>query len=155
MRDGRILAEGLPNVLMTRYDQNSLEDVFLYLCEHGDKSIANYDNDNDSYVYYKDSHDQPSEEKETLPFEITTTNNSGKDNPNFVASSSKWNNFILNFWILGVLVRKNLGRFFQFNISFIVFLLPAVSLTLLCFLYSAEKIPVCLGFFIHSKLPVI
>jgi len=36
MRKGRILAEGEPEELMLRYNQETLEDVFLELCRNGD-----------------------------------------------------------------------------------------------------------------------
>lgn len=37
MRNGRILAEGPPDRLMEKFNQCSLEDVFLHLCMKDDK----------------------------------------------------------------------------------------------------------------------
>lgn len=37
MRNGRILAEGPPDKLLEKFNQTSLEDVFLHLCIKDDK----------------------------------------------------------------------------------------------------------------------
>ena len=50
--------------------------------------------------------------------------------------------WFLNLWILLILVRKNFGKFLGFNVSFLIFLIPAFQALLLCVIYDRDSIPV-------------
>lgn len=129
MRNGRILVEGSPSGLTERFARNTLEEVFLHLCTVGNVAV---------------------QEESTVP-SITELNEvslgNGTSTSPLSASTSKSNlsfgrNLLLNLWILSVLIRKNLTRFFQFNISFLIFLIPAFQALILCTLYNRDSVPV-------------
>lgn len=130
MRNGRILVEGSPSGLTERFARNTLEEVFLHLCTVGNVAVK--------------------EESTTVP-SITELNEvslgNGASTSPLSVSTSKSNlsfgrNLLLNLWILSVLIRKNLTRFFQFNISFLIFLIPAFQALILCTLYNRDSVPV-------------
>ena len=45
MRNGRILAEGPPDMLLEKYSLTSLEEVFLHLCSQDDNQVVSWRND--------------------------------------------------------------------------------------------------------------
>ncbi|KAJ6216304.1 hypothetical protein RDWZM_007461 [Blomia tropicalis] len=47
MRDGTILEEGSPKKLVQKYEQKTLEDVFMHICTFGRTNQLNYMNDNE------------------------------------------------------------------------------------------------------------
>lgn len=126
MRNGTILEEGPPTTLTTKYGQSSLEKVFLYLCTTGTVPVEDEPSTLSSLTTQK---------TEPSPLEATKA-----EVPNSEQSFGR--NLFLNLWILNVLVRKNLTRFFQFDISFLIFLIPAFQVLILCTLYNRDAIPV-------------
>src|SRR5699024_4792992 len=106
MRNGRILEEGSPSELTAKFNQQTLEDVFLYLCKVGNVAVKDESNDVATIRVAEDS------SRTEMPPDDASNRSNEED--------SSWGNFgrnvILNLWILSVLIRKNLTRFFQFNI---------------------------------------
>lgn len=127
MREGTILEEGEPSSLIARYKVTTLEDVFLHLCTTGS-------------VHHKSTTAEieaaPVAASPVVEPAVEEKDESAGSQPDFVR------NTFLNLWILSVLIRKNLTRFFQFNISFLIFLIPAFQALILCTLYNRDAIPV-------------
>lgn len=135
MRNGRILEEGTPGALVARYQQQTLEEVFLLLCKAEDDFVPVVDDDNNNNSNTKERVD----ERETAP--------------SVVPEISKVNRgLFLNLWILLVLVRKNLSRFFQFDITFLIFLIPAFQALILCTIYNRDAVPVHTAVF-NEEMP--
>lgn len=128
MRDGQMLEQGPPKLLIERYRQNTLEDVFLHLCMTNVKPLT-IENDNDKNLL------------------ITINDNQQVVNNNVEINSETtfFSNAILNLWILAVLIHKNLSQFFQFNITLLVFLIPAFQALILGLLYDVDSVAVCLS----------
>ncbi|KAH7638028.1 abc transporter-like protein [Dermatophagoides farinae] len=139
MREGRMLEEDDPMALIERYEQRTLEDVFLYLC-HNDpkpKIIDNDDNNNetdkiDEIIVKNGNH----KTIDTINPEESTSN---------MYQTSNWSKIILNLWILIVLVHKNLSRFFQLNITTLIFLIPAFQALILGLMYDVDEVAIPIG----------
>ncbi|XP_054155255.1 methionine import ATP-binding protein MetN-like [Oppia nitens] len=59
----------------------------------------------------------------------------------------------LNVWILLILIRKNFSKFLQFNVSFLIFLIPAFQALILCVLYDRDSIPIKAAIFNEEPNP--
>lgn len=133
MRDGQMLEQGPPKLLIERYQQNTLEDVFLHLCMTNVKPLIN-ENDNKNLMINMD-------QQSIINNQQVAKNVQQK-------SETFFSNVILNLWILVVLIHKNLSQFFQFNITLLVFLIPAFQALILGLLYDVDSVAVCLFFLI-------
>lgn len=131
MRNGRILEEGTPSSLVNKYNQNTLEDVFLFLC----KVANNFVDSKKDKVKKESKLFQSTPSKLTQP---TATNDQIQ-----VVETSIIRNIFLFTWILLVLTRKNINRFLHLNISLLIFLIPAFQAWILCCLYNRDSVPVC------------
>lgn len=131
MRNGTILEEGTPAQLTAKFGQKTLEDVFLYLCTVGNVPVVK---SGEEVIAVENSREAVSA---AIPVS-TSSKTINSSQGNFTR------NIFLNLWILSVLVRKNLTRFFQFNISFLIFLIPAFQALILCTLYNRDAVPVSL-----------
>ena len=140
MRSGRILTEGSPSTLTVKYGKKTLEDVFLHLCQMTNESEETADTDM-ICIDSNNNNNKSTEEFEPVlqPFEEKSL---VQNNLDFSSSNNVFRNIILNLWILNVLIRKNLSRFFQFNISFLIFIIPAFQVWILCAMYNRTSFPV-------------
>ena len=131
MRNGKLMEEGQPDDLLVKYGETSLENVFLRLCQTDVKVVS-----------------ETTEQTVQVVTDIKTVSNGYDPNNNDSKSSDKLNEDIntslfLNLWILLILIRKNFGKFLGFNVSFLIFLIPAFQALILCVLYDRDSIPVC------------
>lgn len=131
MRNGKLMEEGAPNDLLLKYRETNLENVFLRLCQT-DVKVGS----------------EPEVKEQTV--QVVTNSKpvaNGNDPNNNDQSKGKANEDIntslfLNLWILLILVRKNFSKFLGFNVSFLIFLIPAFQALILCVLYDRDSIPV-------------
>ena len=132
MRNGKLMEEGVPNDLLLKYRETSLENVFLKLCQTEVNAIQTIgvNNEFDLKVSSNDT--------------INANQTIDKNNEDLDQSIFR------NFWILMILVRKNFSKFLGFNVSFLIFLIPAFQALILCVLYDRDSIPVRKSFRINS-----
>lgn len=131
MRNGRLLAENNPKVLMRKFNENNLENVFLKLCLLEDKNF--YDNKNERYE--SDINVNIVKNNETF-FDTQYDNNYD------TKRKSSYRDWILNLWILLILVRKNVLKFFHMGFSLFIVLLPAAKVIVFSSVYSKDLIEV-------------
>lgn len=129
MRDGAILEEGSPSKLVTMYEKKTLEDVFLHLCQ--------VESDNFVRPICQESEDKTDTNNNNLQLEYNDASSELEKK-----RSERHGSLLLYLWILLVMVKKNLDRFLQFNISFLIFLIPAFQALLLCTIYNRDAVPV-------------
>ena len=130
MRNGKLMEEGVPNDLLLKYRENNLENVFLKLCrtELSVVRANSVPNDLGPMILNKLLQKQNG----------NSNNNNGNENSSDDINQS----WFLNLWILLILVRKNFSKFLGFNVSFLIFLIPAFQALILCVLYDRDSIPV-------------
>ena len=136
MRNGTILEEGEPSTLNVKYGVNTLEEVFLHLCTVGDATTTT------TTTTTKTNTIEANSTIASNSFRQNNNNTSIEKKNNFKDKSTFVRNLFLNTWILCVLIRKNLTRFFEFNISTLIFLIPAFQALILCTLYNRDAVPV-------------
>ncbi|KAH9419718.1 hypothetical protein DERP_001548 [Dermatophagoides pteronyssinus] len=156
MREGRILEEDDPLSLIERYEQQTLENVFLYLCENDPKpKIVNNNNNNETknnneiiitnIINEKNHQKSINMDKNSLKNDETKLSN--------IYQTSKWSTIILNIWILIVLIHKNLSKFFQLNITTLIFLIPAFQTLILGLMYDVDDVAIKIGVCNHEPDP--
>jgi ABC-type multidrug transport system ATPase subunit len=131
MRNGKLMEEGEPNDLLLKYRETNLENVFLKLCQTDVKVVSNQE--------IMDSVD--------ISKPLSNGNDLNNNNNNRVADKTSDDinqSVFLNLWILLILIRKNFSKFLGFNVSFLIFLIPAFQALILCVLYDRDSIPVCI-----------
>jgi ABC-type multidrug transport system ATPase subunit len=128
MRNGKLMEEGVPNQLLIKYGETTLENVFLKLCRN-EPSVVVQDSNNNILIQINGSKNKESNNNQ----KIVNNKNINEDR------NTSW---FLNLWILMILVRKNFSKFLQFNLTFLVFLIPAFQALILCVLYDRSSIPV-------------
>lgn len=134
MRDGRMLEEGTPNNLINRYQQTTLEEVFLHLCLRGKSK---------DFMPYDEFFEENAQKSIDPKMEILQKKS--------IESDPNQSNLLLDFWILLVLMHKNLSKFFQFNITMLIFLVPAFQALILGLMYDVDSVAVGVNFFLRYQ----
>ncbi|KAF7488872.1 ABC transporter G family member 20 [Sarcoptes scabiei] len=125
MRDGRMLEEGTPNNLINRYQQTTLEEVFLHLCLRGKSK---------DFMPSDEFFEENAQKSIDPKMEILQKKS--------IESDPNQSNLLLDFWILLVLMHKNLSKFFQFNITMLIFLVPAFQALILGLMYDVDSVAI-------------
>ena len=117
MRNGRLLAEDKPDSLVNNFNEPSLESVFLKLCLLSDSTSAKISNDKKSL-----DHNFCEDDKWIIKNEESKyrTDNS-TERISFIKS------LFFKLWIVFVLMRRNLLKYFHMNSAIICILLPATQ----------------------------
>jgi len=119
MRDGRLIEEGVPQVLMEKFGEKSLENVFLRLCKKDRHSIEDKSNSSSNELsIYDDVEEEYSSVHILQKFSI--------------------------LWILLTLIRRNLNKYFQYKLIFLVIFSPAFQTILMCMIFEVDSVPVSL-----------
>ncbi|OTF75435.1 ABC transporter sub-family A-like protein, partial [Euroglyphus maynei] len=132
MREGSMLEEDNPTSLIQRYEQRTLEDVFLYLCENDPKPKINEMKTEEIITNNGNNHHHDRQMKIELDYNNSVDRKTEANN----IYQSKWSIIVLNLWILIVLIHKNLSKFFQLNITTLIFLIPAFQALILGLMYD-------------------
>ncbi len=117
MRDGRLIEEGVPRLLLEKFEEKTLENVFLKLCKYQEKHTL----EDKSDTLYKNYYYEGEEEK--------------------YSSVHILKNFSI-LWVLLILIRRNINKFFQYKLIFLVIFSPAFQTLLMCLVFHADSLPV-------------
>lgn len=131
MRNGRLLAENNPKVLMRKFNENNLENVFLKLCLLENKNLYHSKDER----YESDINENIVENNETFV-------NTQYDNNYETKRKSSYRNWTFNLWILLILVHKNILKFVHMGFSLFIVLLPATQVIVFSAVYSKDLIEV-------------
>jgi len=122
IRKGRLLVEQKPSVLMQKFNEVSLENIFLKLCIIDKKSDTT--NINEETTESKQSY-LTSHQSQDRKFENT----------------SKERDWGTIFCILVILIRRNLLKIMQIDYpSILLFLLPAIQTLIFCLMFCKDLV---------------
>jgi len=122
MRNGKLLVEDKPSVLMEKYNEQRLEKIFLELCLIEDNKSGIYSNLNNNEIILVDSDEHIHKIRRTSPRESKTST---------------------NFWILLILIARNISKIRRMGFpSLLIVLLPAIQALVFCLVFNKQLIEV-------------
>ncbi|XP_054167797.1 ABC transporter G family member 20-like [Oppia nitens] len=141
MRDGRLIEEGVPKALLDKYTEQSLEMVFIRLCNRhqiNEKHNKIIDDNNRQQqglqAYYKLDNKCKS---------IGFNNNNYETN---ISRKKKClidiNRHVSMLWILLILIRRNIKQYLHYKLIFIMIFSPAFQTLLMCIIYGVDSVAI-------------
>ena len=135
MRDGQLIEEGVPKLLLEKFNVKSLENVFIRLCKYQEKHVINDSIDNTITHYY---------ELDRKCAQTESANNSQSLSTQVLTKLS----FL---WILMILIGRNINKYIQYKLIFLLIFSPAFQTLLMCLIYSIDSVPVSQTFIIFNQ----
>ena len=129
MRDGRLIEEGIPTLLLDKFQEKSLENVFIRICKHQEKHVISDRFDNSIAHYYE------------LDRKVTETNKLDEKTTDRADISDK----LSVLWILMILIRRNINKYFRYKLIFLLIFSPAFQTLLMCLIYNIDSVPVSMN----------
>ncbi|KAJ6220076.1 hypothetical protein RDWZM_005888 [Blomia tropicalis] len=132
MRGGRLIEEGTPQSLYTKYNEQNLETIFIKICT--DQTIKKAIN-NRTQSHHKNVVGLISYETNQ---DLINQNDSIKTE--FDQQRTLYSSLLLLLWLLFILIRRNFQKFLNSKLTTIMLFSPIFCTLLMCIIFKVDKI---------------